>query len=320
MDGISGLNCYIRASGGWRQPLIPSVALGSSDCLPTMFSAQFAGSRECSQPDPQPSRGATYHNWFLLASLPRVLLVWPPSRLPVVVRPCRLATRDSRCPAYRAQTLDQDRLLCFVRCGLGHGHPVLRPILPPRPPIMSPRPRSRKPTTARSSYLWGTTCPVASTPLNGAAIVIEGHGSYLRFCREDPTILFRSGIGGCCPERRSQTEPYAYRALDVTSGLRLAPQKNCLNSCSLPFFGRRLSHTMPPSPTPSSPAPERSMPALASSLQLVDQALDHDRPICQNAGSRASRPNGGEQLGMVLGAAGREHVEIALDEASSAFS
>src|SRR4051812_5198996 len=50
-------------------------------------------------------------------------------------------------------------------------------------------------------------------------------------------------------------------------------------------------------------------------LKFLYQSLDHRKPDLPEGGIAGVEPEGGEELGMVLRAAGREHGEIAFDEA-----
>src|ERR1035438_1929065 len=56
---------------------------------------------------------------------------------------------------------------------------------------------------------------------------------------------------------------------------------------------------------------------LGKLLQLIDQLGDHAEAAVPELGIAGVQPERGEQFGVMLGAAGREHVEIALGEAGS---
>src|SRR5262249_20601481 len=54
---------------------------------------------------------------------------------------------------------------------------------------------------------------------------------------------------------------------------------------------------------------------LFQALQLVDHPLDHAQPALPERGIASIKTEGRQQVGMVFGAPGREHLEIALGEA-----
>src|SRR3984893_3970209 len=54
---------------------------------------------------------------------------------------------------------------------------------------------------------------------------------------------------------------------------------------------------------------------LMQSLQLPDHALDHAQPLLPEGGIAGVEAERGEQFRMMLGAAGREHLEVALGKA-----
>src|ERR1035438_7511029 len=56
---------------------------------------------------------------------------------------------------------------------------------------------------------------------------------------------------------------------------------------------------------------------LGKLLQLIDQLGDHAKPPIPELWIAGVQPERGEQFGVMLGAAGREHIEIALGEAGS---
>src|SRR5262249_44351727 len=63
------------------------------------------------------------------------------------------------------------------------------------------------------------------------------------------------------------------------------------------------------------PVPSPRTSGCLQRLELVDQALDHRQAALPEARVAGVEPERLEQVGMVLGAAGREHHEIACGEA-----